>query len=79
MAALLMDRKPQILAPLSAMGIGGMFANSIRKALNTAVPKKLWPKIKKRLRFAFNQRGAVDFIVFDGFELVEESLLLQEA
>lgn len=39
------------------MGIGGTFANAIRKALNSVVPKKLWPKIKKRLRFAFNQRG----------------------
>lgn len=41
------------------MGIGGTFANAIRKALNSVVPKKLWPKIKKRLRFAFNQRGEV--------------------
>lgn len=34
-----------------------MFANSVKKALNAVVPRKLWPKIKKRLRFALNQRG----------------------
>lgn len=39
------------------MGVSGMFANSLKKALNAIIPKKLWPKIKKRLRFALNQRG----------------------
>ncbi|KAK0408936.1 hypothetical protein QR680_004249 [Steinernema hermaphroditum] len=39
------------------VGIGGIFANSLRKMLNFVVPKRLWPKIKKRLRFALNDRG----------------------
>uniref|UniRef100_A0A915PVW3 Lipid-binding serum glycoprotein C-terminal domain-containing protein n=1 Tax=Setaria digitata TaxID=48799 RepID=A0A915PVW3_9BILA len=55
------------------MGVGGMFANTIRKALNTVVPKKLWPKIKKRLRFAFNQRG-IRLPVMCGVELEKPSL-----
>ncbi|KAK6107999.1 Nose resistant to fluoxetine protein 5 [Brugia pahangi] len=55
------------------MGIGGIFANTIRKALNSVVPKKLWPKIKKRLRFAFNQRG-IKLPVMCGVELERPSL-----
>uniref|UniRef100_A0A8R1TW70 Lipid-binding serum glycoprotein C-terminal domain-containing protein n=1 Tax=Onchocerca volvulus TaxID=6282 RepID=A0A8R1TW70_ONCVO len=55
------------------MGISGTFANTIRKALNTVVPKKLWPKIKKRLRFAFNQRG-IRLPVMCGVELERPSL-----
>ncbi|MFH4975885.1 hypothetical protein AB6A40_002594 [Gnathostoma spinigerum] len=42
---------------LKDMGVRGMFANSFRKALNAIIPRRLWPKIKKRLRFALNQRG----------------------
>ncbi|EFO18235.1 hypothetical protein LOAG_10259 [Loa loa] len=55
------------------MGLGGTFANTIRKALNSVVPKKLWPKIKKRLRFAFNQRG-IRLPVMCGVELERPSL-----
>ncbi|VDO41943.1 unnamed protein product [Onchocerca flexuosa] len=55
------------------MGISGTFANTIRKALNTVVPKKLWPKIKRRLRFAFNQRG-IRLPVMCGVELERPSL-----
>ncbi|VDK70817.1 unnamed protein product [Onchocerca ochengi] len=45
----------------------------MKGALNTVVPKKLWPKIKKRLRFAFNQRG-IRLPVMCGVELERPSL-----
>uniref|UniRef100_A0A1I8EAW6 BPI2 domain-containing protein n=1 Tax=Wuchereria bancrofti TaxID=6293 RepID=A0A1I8EAW6_WUCBA len=51
----------------------GDVALTVRKALNTVVPKKLWPKIKKRLRFAFNQRG-IKLPVMCGVELERPSL-----
>lgn len=46
------------------MGIRGVFANSLKKALNAVIPNKLWPKIKKRLRFALSQRGRLFFLHF---------------
>ncbi|VDM99037.1 unnamed protein product [Thelazia callipaeda] len=58
---------------LKEMGIGGIFANSVRKAFNAIIPKKLWPAIKKRLRFAFNQRG-IRLPVMCGVELEKPSL-----
>uniref|UniRef100_A0A0R3S0P8 Ribosome-binding factor A n=1 Tax=Elaeophora elaphi TaxID=1147741 RepID=A0A0R3S0P8_9BILA len=58
------------------MGIGGTFANTIRKALNSVVPKKLWPKIKKRLRFAFNQRGEVTLEVLGAVPLAARQPLI---
>ncbi|KAM3718154.1 Nose resistant to fluoxetine protein [Dirofilaria immitis] len=51
----------------------GDVALTVRKALNTVIPKKLWPKIKKRLRFAFNQRG-IRLPVMCGVELEKPSL-----
>uniref|UniRef100_A0A915BE14 Bactericidal permeability-increasing protein n=1 Tax=Parascaris univalens TaxID=6257 RepID=A0A915BE14_PARUN len=55
------------------MGVSGMFANSLKNALNAIIPKKLWPKIKKRLRFALNQRG-IKLPVMCGVELERPSL-----
>ncbi|TKR70329.1 hypothetical protein L596_022369 [Steinernema carpocapsae] len=53
------------------VGIGGIFANSLRKMLNFVVPKRLWPKIKKRLRFALNDREPLGRIIsrLVGFKL----------
>ncbi|VDD95038.1 unnamed protein product [Enterobius vermicularis] len=55
------------------MGIRGVFANSLKKALNAVIPNKLWPKIKKRLRFALSQRG-IRLPIMCGVELERPSL-----
>uniref|UniRef100_A0A914PNW0 Lipid-binding serum glycoprotein C-terminal domain-containing protein n=2 Tax=Panagrolaimus TaxID=55784 RepID=A0A914PNW0_9BILA len=39
------------------LGIGGMFGSSARKLLNYIIPKTIWPRVQKSLRFAINRRG----------------------
>ncbi|VDN60136.1 unnamed protein product [Dracunculus medinensis] len=58
---------------IKGMGVSGVFSKSIKKALNAVVPRKLWPKIKKRLRFALSQRG-IKLPVMCGVELERPSL-----
>uniref|UniRef100_A0A914Q1A7 Lipid-binding serum glycoprotein C-terminal domain-containing protein n=1 Tax=Panagrolaimus davidi TaxID=227884 RepID=A0A914Q1A7_9BILA len=35
----------------------GMFSTTAKKLLNFIIPKTIWPKIQKSLRFAINRRG----------------------
>uniref|UniRef100_A0AC34Q1W0 Lipid-binding serum glycoprotein C-terminal domain-containing protein n=1 Tax=Panagrolaimus sp. JU765 TaxID=591449 RepID=A0AC34Q1W0_9BILA len=39
------------------VGVSGLFANSARKLLNFIIPKTIWPRVQKSLRFAINRRG----------------------
>uniref|UniRef100_A0A914EFM4 Lipid-binding serum glycoprotein C-terminal domain-containing protein n=2 Tax=Acrobeloides nanus TaxID=290746 RepID=A0A914EFM4_9BILA len=50
------------------VGMRGIFASSARKFLNFIVPRAIWPKIQKRLRFLINQKG-IDLPKICGVEL----------
>uniref|UniRef100_A0A0N5A8J5 BPI2 domain-containing protein n=1 Tax=Syphacia muris TaxID=451379 RepID=A0A0N5A8J5_9BILA len=59
---------------LKNMGIRGVLANTLTKSIKGAIPEKIWPKIKKRLRFALSQRG-IRLPVMCGVELERPSIL----
>uniref|UniRef100_A0A7E5A060 BPI2 domain-containing protein n=1 Tax=Panagrellus redivivus TaxID=6233 RepID=A0A7E5A060_PANRE len=39
------------------VGLNGVFARAARKLLNFIIPKTIWPRVQKSLRFAINRRG----------------------
>uniref|UniRef100_A0AC35TGL4 BPI2 domain-containing protein n=1 Tax=Rhabditophanes sp. KR3021 TaxID=114890 RepID=A0AC35TGL4_9BILA len=41
----------------SKIGMNGLLANPLRKAVNFIIPKMFWPLLKKRLRFAIERKG----------------------